>query len=96
MADSANWALGFAARAQNHAVVRVFHYWLLFAVFFFKLVGAKLAVIYAFSATDALFIINYGIPRNFASGNSFVCFFCHDVFPSGLLFTSFCGLKLAH
>ena len=47
------------------------------SVFFFKFVCAEFAVVYAFSAADAFFVVYFWVPWDFVSGDSVPCFFCH-------------------
>jgi hypothetical protein len=77
MRDSAGWALLFAARAEHNAVVKIFDYRPLFPFFFFEFVRPEFAVVYAFSAADAFFVVYCWTPRYLASGDAVICFFSH-------------------
>ena len=80
MGDGFAGALVFAACAEDDAVVGVFDDGAFFAVFFFPSERAECAVVYAFSAADAFFIVYCWIPRYLASMNTMICFFRHSFF----------------
>ena len=74
MRDSTGRALLFAARAEHDAVVKIFDHRPLFPFFFFEFVRPEFAVVYAFSAMRAFFIVNCWTPRYLASRNFVVRF----------------------
>jgi hypothetical protein len=81
--DGAGRALFFAACAEHYTIIGIFYDRSLFSLILFKLVRAECAVVYAFSAADAFFIINCRMPRYLASRNTMICFFRHFSSPLG-------------
>jgi len=79
--DGACRALFFAARAEHYTIVRIFYDRLLFSLVLFKLEHAERAILYAFSAADAFFIVDCWTPRYLASRNTSVCFLIHFLSP---------------
>ena len=77
MFDGAGRAYSVTARTEHYAVVWVFHDGPFFSVFFFKFVRAQCAVVHAFTAADAFFVVYCGVPGDFVSGNSVPSFFRH-------------------
>jgi len=77
MFDGTGRTYPIATCAQYNAVIWVLHNRLSFAVFFFKFVCAKFAVIDAFSATDAFLIVYGWVPWYLASWNSVPSVFRH-------------------
>jgi DNA-binding transcriptional ArsR family regulator len=75
--DSASRALFFTACTEHYTIIRILHDSSLCSLVPFKLVRAELTVVYAFSATDAFFIINCRVPRYLASWNTVICFSAH-------------------
>jgi hypothetical protein len=57
MFDGAGRAYSITTSTEYYAIVWVFHDWSFFAIIFFKFVCAEFAVIHAFSAADAFFIV---------------------------------------
>ena len=76
MNDGVCWADVFASSAENYALVWV-DYCAFFAVFFFELVGGHVAEVDTFAAGYAFFVVDFGVPGDFASGDSFVFFYGH-------------------
>jgi hypothetical protein len=77
MRDSAGRALLLATRAEHDAVVKIFDDRPLFSVFLFEFEHAKFAVVYAFSAAYAFFVVDCWTPRYLVSGNTVICFLAH-------------------
>jgi len=76
--DSASRALFFAACAEHHTIIRIFHDRLLFPLVLFRFVHVECAVVYAFTAAYAFFIVDCWTPRYLASRNTVICFFRHS------------------
>ena len=73
--DGAGRASFFAACAEHHAIVKIFHDSFLSSFFRFEFVHSEFAVVYAFSAADAFLIVDCWTPMYLASRNAMICFF---------------------
>jgi len=76
--DGSDRALFFTACAENYTIIRIFYDRHLFSFFLFKFVRAERAILYAFSAAYAFFIVDCWTPRYLASRNTVICFFRHS------------------
>ena len=85
MRDGASRTLRIAACAEDDAVVGVFDDRTLLTVFLFELVYAEGAIVDAFAAVYAFFVVYFWSPRDFASWDAVICFFSRDS-PLPLLF----------
>ncbi len=75
-------ALFFATGAEDHAIVGVLYHCFLFSVFFLEFVDAEFAVVYAFSAAEAFFVVYCWVPGYLVSGDAVECFFGYFSFRS--------------
>src|SRR5450759_354716 len=75
--DGSSRAYSITTSTEYYTIVWIFHDRPLFALILFKFVCAEFAVVYAFSAADAFFIVYCWIPGYLASGNSVPSFLRH-------------------
>ena len=77
MRDCACWTLGFAACAEDDAVVGVFHDRPFLSVFFLVFVNAEGAIVDALAAAHAFTVVDLRSPWNLASRDAVPSFFGH-------------------
>ena len=75
MRDGVGRADVFAASTEHDTWAWIFSHGSFFSVFLLKFEGSHVAEVYTFAAGYAFFVIYFWSPWDFASGNSFVCFF---------------------